>query len=131
MSLSGHSKIRDIDFGDGDRAWGVELPTKPFDSALFATDDLSADSKALLLEIVGWWDSLWPEMLDRLQDGISGYETNQKLGADEFIGALSRTDEDCFMGDKSDIFLRLEFQEPPLWDYFLRDGEIVHFQPVF
>jgi len=131
MSSGELSQIRKVDFGEGDKAWGVELSIKPFGSTLFTTEDIGAESKALLSSIIESWNTVWPEMLDKLQDGIDGYNTDQKLGDDEFIGAVSHMNPDCYMGDKSDIFVRLEFEEAPLWDYFLRDGKIVHFQPVF
>ena len=131
MSSAKSPEIRKVDFGDGDIAVATELLTKPFGSTLFIAEDASGDSKKILEDIISWWDFLWPEMLEKLQDDIEGYETGQKLGVDEFMGSVSRMDRECYMGDKSDIHLRLEFEEPPLWDYFLRDGKIAHFQPVF
>lgn len=62
---------------------------------------------------------------------MKGYGCDQELGRDEFMGLISRMDPECYMGDKSDYFLRLEFDEPPLWDFFLKGTKIVHSQPVF
>ena len=53
------------------------------------------------------------------------------LGRDEFIGSLARMTPDDYMGDQSDIMIRLEFEEPPLWDFFVRGSTIAHSQPVF
>ena len=131
MEPAKHSEIRTVEFDAGDIAFSTEFLTKPFGSSIFAAEDVSADSKKILEDLISWWDLLWPNMLDKLQNGIEGYETGQKLGVDEFVGSVSGVDPECYMGDKSDIHLRLEFEEPPLWDYFLRNGKIAHFQPVF
>lgn len=124
-------EIRSHDFGDGDTAWVVELPIPPFETVPIATEDCSDDSKSVLNVLIQGWELLWPEMLSRLQEDMKGYGCEQELGRDEFMGSISRMDPECYMGDKSDYFLRLEFDEPPLWDFFLKDTTIVHFQPVF
>lgn len=125
------TQIDETDFGDGDKAFTALLPVQPFGSAIFASPDLSDDSRELLLDLINRWKSLWPDMLERMQQGIEDYDTVQKLGSDEFMGAISRLDKDVYMSDRSDVHLRIEFDEPPLWDYFLKGSEIVHFQAVF
>ena len=123
--------IDELDLEDGDKVFVTELPVAPFGTAFFTTPDASNDSREILNELVHRWSDLWPEMLDRLQSDMQSYGVEQKLGTDDFIGSIWRMDADCYMGDRSDYLLRLDFEEPPLWDYFLRNGEIVHFQPVF
>jgi hypothetical protein len=124
-------EIKSHDFGDGDEALVVELPIPPFETVAIATEDCSDDSRLVLDALIQDWEELWPEMLTRLQEDMKGYGCEQELGRDEFMGSISRMDPECYMGDKSDYFLRLEFDEPPLWDFFLKDAKIVHFQPVF
>lgn len=131
MNIFPPPEIEEFDFGDGDIAACVTLSITPFGETEFFAPDTSDDSKLLLRELIGAWGDLWPEMLEKLQDGMEGYEVGIKLGADEFIGSSQRTKPGYFMSDESDSYLRLEFDEPPLWDYYLRESKIVHFQPVF
>jgi len=123
--------IDEMDLEGGDKVLATELPVAPFGTAYFAAPDASSDSREILNELIHHWSELWPEMLDRLLSDMQSYGVEQKLGSDEFIGSISRMDANCYMGDKSDYLLRLDFEEAPFWDYFLRNGEIVHFQPVF
>ena len=124
-------EIVETDFGDGDIAVAVILPIAPFGDALFAGPDAGENSRRLLQELIAHWRDLWPQMLELLQDGIRDYDVETKIGRDEFIGYVARTKPGFFMSDKSDVFLRLEFEEPPRWDYFLHGWKIVHSQPVF
>lgn len=123
--------IQGFDFGNGDIAFYTELLVPPLDPVWFVAPDTSDDSRALLTEWIRDSKRLWPEVLGQLQQQIEDWEVDQALGRDEFLVSISRMDEDDFMGDQSDIHLRLEFEDPPLWDYYLRDGKIVHVQPVF
>ena len=124
--------ISEIDWGDGDIAWAVELATPPFGTAIFSAPDLTGQSRELLCDLIRKWDNLWPEILEIVQEGHEGYgEIDQKLGSDEFIGSISAMKEGCYMSDKSDVHLGLEFGEPPRWDFFLKGRTIVHHQPVF
>jgi len=125
------SPIREHDFGGGDLSFVAELSIAPFGVVSIASEDNTADSRNVLSELIDSWDELWPHMLERLKEDMEGYGVEQTLGVDDFIGSVSRTDKDAYMGDRADLFLRLEFEEPPLWDFFLRGKEILHFQPVF
>ena len=124
-------EIEEFDFGEGDRAYAVELPIPPFGSARFAAADTSTDSRRILMNLIGSWDELWPDMRELLVERMESSAVEQKLGVHEFVGSLSRMEPDCYMEDRSDLFLRLEFEEPPLWDFFLKGRQIVHFQPGF
>lgn len=124
-------EINEFDFGEGYRALVVELPIPPFGTVPIATEDTSDDSRHILDTLISGWPGLWPEMLARLQEDMKGYGCEQDLGKDEFQGSISRMDPDCYMGDQSDYYLSLQFDEPPMWDFFLKGTQIVHFQPVF
>jgi hypothetical protein len=125
-------EINECDFGDGDIALVVELPIPPFEMVSVAAEDTSEVSRSMLEDLVRGWGHLWPDMLDRLQDSMTRYyDCDQVLGRDEFMGSICRMSPEFYMGDKSDYMLRLEFDEPPLWDFFLKDNQIIHFQSVF
>lgn len=124
-------EVKSHDFGNGDEALVVELPIPPFETVSIATEDCSDDSRSVLDALIQDWEELWPEMLSRLQEDMKSDGCEQELGRDEFMGSISRLNPECYMGDQSDHFLRLEFDDPPLWDFFLKDGKIVHFQFVF
>ena len=123
--------IFEADLGDGDQAFAVMLPVDPHGETLVAAPDNSPDSKALLQELCSHWPALWPKILEKLLEGIADYEAEVSLGEDEFIGEVSRTQKGEYMADKADIFLRLEFENPPLWDAFIKGDELVHFQAVY
>lgn len=129
--FSSSPQIEETDFGDGDRAYTVELPIVPYGTALFTAPDLTPASRKLLVDLINRWDALWPDMLEQLQERMTDYDIDQKLGEDEFMGFVSPMEKDVYMGDKSDVHLRLDFDQAPLWDYFLKGSTIVHFQPVF
>ncbi|MBX3739595.1 MAG: hypothetical protein KF712_01285 [Akkermansiaceae bacterium] len=125
------NRIKKTDFGDGDIAFTVLLPVPPFGDADFAAPDTSRSSRDLLSDLITRWEQLWPDILERMQKGIEDYGTDQRLGSDEFMVSVSPMEKDVYMGDRSDVHLRIEFDEVPLWDYFLKGSEIVHHQAVF
>lgn len=125
------SSITTTDLGDGDVAFTVLLPVPPFGDAEFAAPDVSRASHDLLSDLISRWESIWPDILDKMQKGIDDYGTGQRLGSDEFMVSVSPLKKDVYMGDRSDVHLRIEFVEAPLWDYFLKGSEIVHHQAVF
>lgn len=120
-----------FDEGDGDSAAAVHLPIEPHGVALFVSPDLSADSTKLIDEVVAFWPELWPKMMTYLDIEMKEYGVEAVLGKDKFIGSLGRMTPDVYMGDQSDIMIRLEFEDPPLWDFFIRGSTIAHSQPVF
>ena len=115
---------------DGPAA-AIHLPIEPHGLALFVAPDDTTDSHTLIDEIVAVWPQLWPKMRGYLNTEMKGYGVEAVLGRDEFIGSLDRMTPDVYMGDKSDIMIRLEFKNPPLWDFFIRGTIIAHSQPVF
>jgi hypothetical protein len=116
-----------FDTGDEVSAAAIHLPIEPHGLALFA----AANSVALIDEVVAVWPELWPRMRTFLETEMKDYGVEAVLGQDEFIGSLGRMTPDVYMGDQSDIMIRLEFEEPPLWDFFVRGSTIAHSQPVF
>lgn len=120
-----------VDFEDGDEAYLTELSIAPLGMASIASVDASDDSKEVLLNLAGQWDRLWPEILEKLQEGMVEYGVSQELGVEELVGTIARLDPEEFLGDKSDLFLRLEIEDVPVWDFFLKDGSVVYFQATF
>jgi hypothetical protein len=123
--------IFEADLGEGDQAFAVMLPVDPHGESLFAAPDNSPASMALLQELCSYWTVLWPKILEKLEEGIADYEVEVGLDEDEFIGEVSRIQKGEYMAGQADIFLRLEFDDPPLWDAFIKGDELVHFQAVF
>jgi hypothetical protein len=120
-----------FDAGSDDAAAAIHLPIEPHGVAQFVSPDMSADSTKLIDEVVSVWPELWPKMIAYLDSEMKDYGVEAVLGKDEFIASLVRMTPDVYMGDQSDIMIRLEFEEPPLWDFFIRGSSIVHSQPVF
>ena len=117
--------------GDDEAAAAIHLPIEPHGLALFVAPDTSPDSGKLIDEVVAVWPELWPKMKTYLETEMKDYGVEAVLGRDEFTGSLGRMTPDVFMGDQSDIMIRLEFEEPPVWDFFIRGSTIAHSQPVF
>ncbi|RYD66539.1 MAG: hypothetical protein EOP83_04790 [Verrucomicrobiaceae bacterium] len=117
--------------GEGDQAFAVMLPFEPYGETLCIAPDNSPDSKSLIQELLPHWPVLWPKIQDKLERGIADYEADTVFDGADFIAQVDRLDQDVFMADKASIFLRLEFDDPPLWDCFIEGDELVHFQPVF
>ncbi|WP_035607098.1 hypothetical protein [Haloferula sp. BvORR071] len=125
------ASIVEIDLGEGDQAFAVMLPAAPYDEILVVSPDKSPNSQALLKELCPHWGALWPKILNKLEEGIAKHGEETVLEDEEFIAEVSRLEPGVYMADKADIFFRLEFDEPPLWDCFIKGDELVHFQPVF
>ena len=120
-----------FDAGEYGKAAAVYLPIEPHGLALFVAPDSTPDSTKLIDEIVAVWPELWPKVKGYLDTEMKRCGVEAVLGQDEFIGSLARMTPDVFMGDQSDIIIGLEFEDPPLWDFFIRGSNIVHSQPVF
>jgi hypothetical protein len=123
--------IVEMDFGEGDIAYAANFPVEPYGSALFAAEDSSDTSKAKLKEVIQGWPELWPDIRKLLTDGIEHDGLEIKLGSDDFIGFVTGLEEDVYKGDVADTFLRIEFVDPPVWDFFIQGDSIVHSQPVY
>jgi hypothetical protein len=120
-----------IELEDESTAAAIYLPIEPHGLALFVASDASPDSVKLVDEVVAVWPELWPKMRNYLDAEMKDYGVTAALGRDEFTGSLDRMSPGVYMGDQSDIMIRLEFDEPPVWDFFIRGSTIAHSQPVF
>ncbi|MHB0961533.1 MAG: hypothetical protein ACYC0X_26445 [Pirellulaceae bacterium] len=126
-------EIEELDFGNGDTAYGVVLPITPYGEAYFVAPDVSMASEGLLRELGGVWHGLWPDMLSSMQEGAKQYSRELLINPDEFIGSVQHLDADVFMGDKADLMIAVRPNEQvvPQWHFFVRGSKILHFQPVF
>ena len=125
------AEIFEADLGDGDHAFVVQLPIAPYGETLFVAPDNRSESEALLKELSSHWAALWPKILEKLKKEIAAYGVEATLAEDAFFAEVSRLNRRKYMADKADIFLRLELDEPPLWDSYIKGDDLVHFQPVF
>ncbi len=120
-----------FDAGVDGTAAAIHLPIEPYGLALFVAADSSPDSTKVIDEVVAVWPVLWPKMLAILDTQMKDYGVETVLGRDKLIGSVKRMTAGVYMADQSDIMIRLEFEEPPLWDFFIRGSSIAHAQPVF
>lgn len=116
---------------DGEQLLITGLSAEPVETLVAFAPDNSEDSRQLLLELALIWDEVWPKLKDQIDEGIKSYGVDQSLGRDQCGLSVSRMEPGYFMSDQSDLMLRFEFLEPPLWDCFLKGKEIAHFQAVF
>jgi hypothetical protein len=123
-------EVYEMDFGDGDLALTLVLQIPPFGEVAITGADTSDLSRAQLLSLASNWAGLWPEILDRLEAGIVDFDLPRKLENDEFSGLIDSVPEEHPMASKADVYLSLEFDEPPHWDFYLRGPRIVHSEPV-
>lgn len=120
-----------FDAGEDGAAAAIHLPIEPHGLALLVAPDCTPASSKLIDEMVAVWPELWPKIKSCLDAEMKEYGVEAVLGKSNFIGSFGRTTPEAYMGDKSDIMIRLEFEKPPLWDFFIRSSTIVHSQPVF
>lgn len=120
-----------VEFDRTASATAVHLPIEPHGLALFVAPDTSPASNQLIDEVVTVWPLLWPKMSAYLETEMEAYGVEATLGTDELMGSMRPMTPGVFMGEQSDTLIRVEFDEPPLWDFFIRGSTIVHSQPVF
>jgi hypothetical protein len=123
-------QILEDDF-EGEKLLYAVLPAPPVEALIVFAPDTTTDSRELLQELSLSWTKIWPKLKRRVTQGIRDYKVDQLLGRDQCALCVSRMEPGYFMSDKSEIMLRLEFLEPPLWDCFLKGTKIAHFQAVF
>jgi hypothetical protein len=132
--------------GTGGEIWTVELddgsqclalvgvPVPPYGAIVIKADGSAAGDETFLKTIQSAWPELWPQMREKLLSKIAAYQVDVDPSRDDFGACAGWTDPDTYQGDVSDIHLSFEFYcEPgyPVWDFFIRGTNIVHFQPVF
>lgn len=123
--------IVEMDFGEGDIAYAANFPVEPYGAAIFAAENTSDESKAKLEGVIQAWPELWPDIRKLLKDGIEHDGLEIDLGSDDFIGFVTGLEADVYKGDVADTFLRIEFDDPPVWDFFIQGDTVVHSQPVY
>jgi hypothetical protein len=123
--------IFEVELADGDLALAIELPMEPYGVRMLCTNDDSEGSEKLLHEIRAIWTRLWPKMQRRYQDTAGELDLDEPVDTDSLIARTSRLTKGIFMADRCDIYVSLVSDDHPDWDYFIKDGKIVHFQPVF
>ena len=124
-------KILELDCADGSLAVAIKLPMKPYGVKFVCANDDSDDSEKLLVELSKAWPQLWPKMRTRVRDMAKELDLDTLVDKESLIGRTSRLTKKLFMGDRCDIYLSLVSDDHPDWDFFLKKGKIVHFQPVF
>ena len=124
-------EIFETEFGEGDIALAAEFPVEPYGQALFASLDATENSRKILQELADAWRELWPKMRQRLEQGIVGYKIELDLSSRPFIASVCPMEKGVFMSDEADIFVRFDFDDVPVWDFFIRGSHLAHFQPVF
>ena len=130
MNSANEINIVEEDF-EGEKLLITSLPFEPVETLVVFAPDNSEESRRLLIELASIWHGVWPKLKDQIEEGIRDYEVDQVLGRDPCGLTVLRMEPGCFMSDQSDLMLRFEFPEPPLWDCFLKGKDIVHFQAVF
>ncbi|QDU27777.1 hypothetical protein ETAA8_28680 [Anatilimnocola aggregata] len=122
----------DVEFESGDVRAAIELPMEPYGTKLLYADDNSDESCIILQHFGAIWPQLWPEMRSRLEDlALNHLDLETPVDSETLVGLVTKTTRGKFMGDRADFYLSLDSDDHPDWDYFIRDGLIVHFQPVF
>jgi len=131
MSTFEAHSVAEVELDDGSKALVIGLSSSPLDCLAIFAPDVSEDSKRLLGELGASWESLWPKIKNELEKEIREYETDQVLEPDACIGSVTRIQSGEYKSDISDIHLRLDFGDAPLWDSFIRGTNLAHFQAVF
>jgi hypothetical protein len=67
----------------------------------------------------------------RLEQGIADYEVDLDLFSRPFFASVAPMEKDVFMSDEADIHVRFDFDDLPVWDFFILGSHLAHFQPVF
>jgi hypothetical protein len=126
-------EIFQIEVDNGDSAVAVELAMEPYGTKLLYTEDDSEDSRSMLRHISEIWIRLWPEMRTLFEENAKNdLDLEEPVDGDSLIGYAARLKPGIFMSDRCDTYLSLSSDgDGPSWDYFLKDGKIIHFQPVF
>jgi hypothetical protein len=125
--------IFQVELEGGDPAAAMDLAMEPYGTRLVYAEDDSDDSRTRLKCLAESWPRLWPEFRTRLQEASRHLDLASPVSADSLVCYVARLKPDVFMGDRCDTYLSLssDAAEAPQWDCFLKDWQIIHFQPVF
>jgi hypothetical protein len=126
-------EILDVESDVGEPVVAIEVSMEPYvETSFLQANDASDDSRIMLQQIATIWPRLWPEMRTRFEEAASELDLNTPVDGESLIGLVSRLTPGEYLADSSDTYVSLRSEDnPPDWDYFLRDGQIIHFQPVF
>lgn len=125
------AEIFEIELDDNETGLAFELPIEPFGFGQFGTDTKGDEGGAMLREIEANWNSLWPKIREAFREEQEDYDLELDLAKDEFIASIQLLQPDEYKSDEAKYFLRFHFDGPPLMDFFIQDGDIPHYQPVF
>ncbi|BCX46771.1 hypothetical protein HAHE_06790 [Haloferula helveola] len=111
---------------------GMYLPSEPYGKVLIIADELEDESRELLEQLSTQWDSLWPKLRSELEEGLADHSrSGQRLEEGAFSASIRPLyEEDTDFGADCELVITFDVGGPQ-WDCSLRDGTIVHFQPVF
>lgn len=125
-------EIIQVNLAGGELAAAVELPMEPYGTRLLYTEDDTAESRERLRHLKAIWPRLWLEIRERIEDRAREIDLDEPIDGESLVGYASALRPGIFMADRCDTFLSLGCDgEAPNWDSFLKDGQIIHFQPVF
>lgn len=84
------------------------------------------------------WPKLWPGVKREVKRMCKNYKAGITFKDFKWLADAARMKPDVFMSDKSDWYLRIDLdplrelrEDLPVFDFFIREAEIVHCQPVF
>jgi len=77
------------------------------------------------------WDVMWPKIRSNLEEMCEYSGRSEDLKAPVWMAEGEWLEPDVFMSDEADLFLSIILRKAPVWDFFIKDNEIVHCQPVF
>jgi hypothetical protein len=109
------------------------LSIAPHGEGHFFAPDVSPSSKELLVRTRDDWRELWPKILAHIQESAQSYDVKVEFSAQDFYGTVQPLESGVFMSDKADVLIGIHptADSVPVWHAFVRDTEVVHFQPVF
>lgn len=122
----------------GERLYRAKVQIPPHGTCFLVSEDSSESSLANLISIARQWDELWPAMSKFIETEGAEYGCDSQIsGTQDHDGdgilsvgvGLIRKGE--YLSDKANILVSIEFDDPPLWNFFIKDNQIIHAQPVF
>jgi hypothetical protein len=122
----------------GETLYRIKAQNPPHGTCFLVSEDSSDSSLSNLISIARQWDELWPAMFKFIEtegaeygcdSPISGTQDHDGDGILSVGVGLIREGE--YLSDKANVLVSIEFDEPPLWNFFIKDNQITHAQPVF
>ena len=100
------------------------------------TDEL--DAKELLQDFIQRFPAKWPKFYKKMHSAFDDYGHSEDFPPKEFFISVNRMNRGVFMGKRSSILVRFEFEVEqssdsiPIYDFFVTSRlRIVHHQVVF